>query len=417
MDPVFQQGFPNPNRTPVMNILFICNKSPYPAREGGPIAMNMMIEGVINAGHRVKVLAVNSNKYSVDITSIPEEYRKKTGIELVYIDLSIRPIPAFLNLFSSRSYIIRRFISKKFDSRLREILQSQQFDIVQFEMLHMSPYLETVRKYSQARIILRAHNVEYLLWERLAINCKNPLKTIYLRHIYRTLKKYEIPMLSKFDGIAAITENDAAIIRKCVDPGRAADIISIPFGIDLSGFPTPSQEPEFPSLFSIGSMDWNPNLEGVSWFLQNVWAEVNRRSPDLKFYIAGRHMPEWLMQSAIPGVVVVGEVENAVHFMHSKAIMVVPLLSGGGIRIKIIEGMAAGKAIISTPLGAEGIHCTDGKNIFLADTPEEFIAAILKVAGNRQLCTEAGKNARKLVEEEYQQHDLIRKMLGFYQKA
>ena len=127
-------------------------------------------------------------------------------------------------------------------------------------------------------------------------------------------------------------------------------------------------------------------------------------------------MPAWLMEKEIPNVRVVGEVEDALKFMSSKAILIVPLFSGSGIRIKIIEGMAAGKTIISTTIGAEGIHCTHGKNIFLADNPSDFIDTIARVVEDGNLCRKIGENARKLVEEEYQQRDLIRKVLGFYEK-
>ena len=104
----------------------------------------------------------------VDISSIPEEYRKKTGIELVYVDLSIRPFAAFRNLFSSRSYHVERFVSRDLENALIRILQTEKFDIVQFELLYMSPYARVVRKYSDARIVLRAHNIEHLIWQRVA---------------------------------------------------------------------------------------------------------------------------------------------------------------------------------------------------------------------------------------------------------
>ena len=285
------------------------------------MAMNMMIEGVIHAGHRVKVLAVNSTKYSVDLSSIPDDYKARTGIEFVEIDLGVKPLPALLNLFTSRSYHVERFISGRFRSRLEEILQNERFDIVQFEMLHMSPYLDTVRKYSKAKTILRAHNVEHLIWERIAQNTRNPFKRLYLHHLSRTLKKYELSVINKFDGIMAITENDAKFFRNVVDAMREPQerrqkqsvsgekrisvnkVITIPFGIDLSGFPEPPSDFEFPSLFSIGAMDWNPNIEGACWFLEKVWPEIHRKFPTLNYYIAGRHMPEWLTNKKIPSYI------------------------------------------------------------------------------------------------------------------
>jgi glycosyltransferase involved in cell wall biosynthesis len=403
-----------------MNILFLCNKSPWPAREGGPIAMNMIIEGLLRAGHHVKVLAINSNKYKVDISSIPDEYREKTGIELVYVNLSIQPFAAFCNLFSSRSYHVERFISRDLENALIRILQNEKFDIVQLEFLYMSPYVKVVRKYSEARIVLRTHNIEHLIWQRVAESTKNPLKRLYLKNLVRKLKNYECSSIRQFDGIAAITDQDAAFFssKNCLQPedGSRIPVITIPFGIDPGQFPLINEEPEFPSLFSIGAMDWIPNLEGICWFLEKVWPEVHSKYPHLRYYLAGRHMPRWLMKKKYPNVEAIGEVDNAIAFMRSKAILIVPIFSGSGIRVKIIEGMATGRAIISTTVGAEGIGYTRGRDIFIADTPAEFIHCISNCVENKVLCETVGRNARDLILTEYNRELIISKLTGFYQK-
>jgi polysaccharide biosynthesis protein PslH len=403
-----------------MKILLLCNKSPYPAKEGGPIAMNMIIEGLLQAGHSVKVLAVNSNKYTVDINTIPEEYRKKTGIELVNIDLSIQPVAAFRNLFSSRSYHVERFISQDFEQALIQILKSGNFDIVQVELLYMSPYVNVVRKYSGAKIVLRAHNIEHLIWQRVSNITKNPLKKAYLCNLVRKLKRYECSAIRLFDGIAAITEPDATFFRslECQesDSGKKVPVISIPYGIDPDQFPETPYDPEFPSLFSIGAMDWIPNLEGISWFLEKVWPEIHKKHPSLHYYIAGRHMPDSLTQKRIPNVNVVGEVEDATSFMHSKAVLIVPIISGSGIRIKIVEGMANGCPIISTTVGAEGINYMQGRDIFIADSPEAFINCVSSCVESRPLCESIGSNARKLIQTEHNREHIISKLIAFYQK-
>jgi hypothetical protein len=172
-----------------MKILILCNKSPYPPKEGGPIAMNAIIEGLIEAGHQVKVLAINTNKYFIKENDIPESYRQKTGIETVYIDLSIKPLDALLNLFSKDSYHVQRFISKEFEKKLISILQNDTFDIVQLETLYISPFIETIRENSKAKIVLRAHNIEHLIWERVAEISSNPLKKLYLKHLAKKVKK------------------------------------------------------------------------------------------------------------------------------------------------------------------------------------------------------------------------------------
>jgi len=417
-----------------MRILLLCNKSPYPASEGGPIAMNMIIEGLIHAGHTVKVLAISSNKYQVDHSDIPEEYRQKTGIELVYVDLSIKPLAAFRNLFPGHSYHVERFISPEFKNVLIRILVQENFDVVQFEMLYMSPYIELVRKYSNARIVLRAHNTEHLIWKRIADTTRNPFRRFYLGHLATRLKNYELSVILRFDGIAAITEQDAAFFRDAISrksrgrqmKARAAslqhpadrfpEVIAIPFGIEPGKFPETTGESEFPSLFSIGAMDWIPNLDGIRWFLDHAWPEIHKKFPSLHYYLAGRNIPDHLKERPDPNVEIVGEVKNAADFMRSKAILLVPLFSGSGIRIKIIEGMALGKTIISTTLGAEGIHCTPGRDIFIADTAEQFVRSVSACVMDKSLCQAVGKEARDLVFREFNCEQIISRLLAFYQQ-
>ena len=374
--------------------------------------MNAVIEGLIRVGHRVKVLTVNTNKYFVKMDDIPREYRQRTRIEAVYIDLSIKPLEAFLNLFTRDSYHVQRFITKEFEQKLIEILEQEKFDIIQLEMLYLAPYVKTIRRYSNARIVLRAHNIEHRIWERITENCKNPMKRLYLGHIYRTLKRYELHALDQFDGIVAITRNDAAYFRQT---GTTTPVIDIPFGIHLEDYPeTTACEHAIPSLFHIGAMNWYPNMEGIRWFLDYVWPLIHREFPDLKFTLAGRNIPGWMYNLRIPNLDVVGEVDDAMAFIRSKCIMVVPLFSGSGIRIKIVEGMTAARTIISTPVGAEGIHCENGKNILLASTPEEFAGAVRTCMRDPEKCKSIGRNARVLIEEEHNNEALMKKLSGFY---
>jgi glycosyltransferase involved in cell wall biosynthesis len=398
-----------------MKILVLCNKSPYPPKEGGPIAMNAVIEGLIRKGHQVKVLTANTNKYFVDLSEIPLDYRNKTGIESVYIDLSIKPVEAFLNLFSKKSYHVQRFISREFEQKLVEILTNDSFDIIQIEMLYLAPYVKVIRKYSKAKIILRAHNIEHRIWERIAANEKNSVRRIYLNHLFRTLKNYELNALNLFDGIVAITNNDAGFFRST---GTPVPVTAIPFGIQIRKEDRPADEDPGPvSLFHLGAMNWYPNMEGIRWFLDKVWPMVHKEFPSLRFYLAGRNTPEWMFNMRIPGVEVVGEVEDAVAFMRSKTIMVVPLFSGSGIRIKIIEGMSAGKTIISTHVGAEGIHCTHGVHILLAETPEEFLERIRFCVNNPESCRQLGKNASELIDNEHDNNKLMDRLITFYRSV
>jgi glycosyltransferase involved in cell wall biosynthesis len=397
-----------------MNILFLCNKSPYPPKEGGPIAMNVNIRGLIDAGHKVKVVALNTNKYFIDPEEIPEKYKKETDIEFVYVDLSIKPTDAFLNLFSDKSYHVERFVTDDVNKKLIQIFKENNFDIVQLEMLYMAPYLETIRKYSDAKIILRAHNIEYLIWERITSVTKNPLKKWYIGNLTKKLKNYELSVMDKFDGIATITAKDAEFFRNA---GCRIPLTDIPFGIDTGKYEPKYSEEKDISLFHLGSMNWMPNEEGVRWFLDNAWPVINKENPNLKFYLAGRMMPDWLTNLRMNNVEVIGEVDDATEFINEKGIMIVPLLSGSGIRIKIIEGMALGKTIISTTIGAEGINYKDGRDILIADTPEEFSKAVSKCINDKDYCASIGKNARKLIENDHNITKIIDKLVRFYNKV
>ena len=393
-----------------MNILLLCNKSPFPPSEGGPMAMNSIVTGLLEAGHTVKVMAFNSDKYHVDIDSIPEDYRKKTKIEFIDINLKINPVEAFKNLFSDESYHVKRFVSEQFKARLIKVLKKERFDIVQLEMIYMAPYIETIREHSKAVIVLRAHNVEHKIWERMAKKTFFFAKRWYFNHLVRTLKKYEMGILDKVDGIAAITITDAAYFRRVT----ATPVIDLPFGVDIEKFSPVFEVGDTPTFYHIGSMNWMPNEEAIKWFLKNVWDEVQKRVPEAKLYLAGRNMPKWLKKTKKKNVVVVGEVPDAHEFVNEHNVAVVPLLSGSGMRIKIIESMALGKTVITTLVGAEGIQYTEFEDIIIADNVPKMVENICRLYKHPEEAEAIGLNARRLIEEVYDNKKIINRLEIFY---
>ncbi|MBR0176984.1 MAG: glycosyltransferase [Bacteroidales bacterium] len=395
-----------------MKILLLCNKPPYPASEGGPMAMNSIISGLLDAGHHVKVLAVNNEKYNVSEADIPDDYKKKTGIELIDVDLRVRPTKAFFNLFTKKSYHVERFISRDFEARIAELLEKEQFDVIQLEMLYMMPYVETIRRHSKAMVVLRAHNVEHKIWERMAKETKFFLKRWYINHLASTLRDYELSALETVDGIAAITRKDAAFFRKyCSKP-----VIDIPYGVYPEEF-TPKHEIEDkPKFYHIGSMNWMPNEEGIRWFIEEVLPKTVEKVPDFVYHLAGRNMPEWLKSLKNKHVNVVGEVPDAKAFVTNNDVAIVPLLSGSGIRIKIIESMALGKTVITTRVGAEGILYDEEVNVIIAENIAKMVEAIRAINENPQIAVRIGQAARKLVEEQYDNRKIIARLLMFYEE-
>ncbi|MBR4391559.1 MAG: glycosyltransferase [Bacteroidales bacterium] len=393
-----------------MKILLLCNKSPYPALEGGPMAMNSIVTGLLDAGHQVKIMAVNSKKYNVNEEDIPESYRMKTSIELIDVDLRVRPFQAFKNLFTNKSYHVERFISKEFTARLIEVLKHDNYDVVQLETLFMTPYIETIRTHSKALIVLRAHNVEHLIWERMAKGTRFFLKRAYINHLAKTLRNYELSIIDKVDGIAAITRKDAAFFRKYC----ATTTIDIPYGVYPEEFHPNYEIDGEPRFYHIGSMNWMPNEEGIHWFIDQCLEPVVAKTPNFVFHLAGRNMPEWLKSLKNPHVDVIGEVPDAKEFVANHDVAIVPLLSGSGIRIKIIESMALGKTVITTLVGAEGILYDEDVNLIIAENSAKMAEAIRRINENPDVAVEIGKAARKLVEEVYDNRKIIARLLLFY---
>lgn len=396
-----------------MRVLQLCHKPPYPAKDGGCLAILNVSEGLLNAGVDLKILTVETEKHPFEKERIPKDFLEKTKIESVFVDTSLNIVDAFSSLITQDSYNISRFFSADFNFRLQEELLKNEYDIVHLESLFMAPYISTIRTYSDARIVLRSHNLEFIIWKRLARQSGNVAKKTYLKLLAHQLKNYELDVLNQVDGIAAISRRDA---DDFVILGSEKPKLVIPFGINLSSY-KPSREIHSDlNLFHLGSMDWKPNIEGLNWFLEEIWPEIHKSFPNSHFYIAGRDMPEDFFDRKIPNVHMVGEVEDAKKFITSNSIMIIPLLSGGGIRVKIIEGMALGKAIVSTSIGAEGIHYRDRDNIWIADKTEDFIDALSYFKEDLSRIDKMGVSARKLVEEDYDENVISAKLIKFYEK-
>lgn len=393
-----------------MRILQLCNKFVYPPKDGGAIGIFNYTKAFHALGCEVTMLAMNTTKHPYNIKDLPEEVRKLADIRSVAVDNAIKPISALIALLQNRSYNIERFISSEYNDRLIELLHEKQFDLVQLEGLYLSPYVETIRSFSETKIVMRSHNIEHEIWERSANNEKGFLKRWYLKILARQLRQYEISRLNKYDLMTSVTERDAQLLKQF---GCELPIHVCPAPYDETLLKPDKGKMEFPSLFFIGALDWMPNTEGLEWFLKNVWGKISTQFPELKFYIAGRGADKTKIPE-MKNVVVVGEVENAYDFMNSKGVMIVPLLSGSGIRVKIIEGMALGKTIVTTTLGAEGIPCKDGQNILIADTPEAFAEKTAKCLNEKMTFAIIGDNAHQFARQRFSSVEVVKKLLGFF---
>jgi polysaccharide biosynthesis protein PslH len=396
-----------------MRILLLCNKSPWPPKDGGASATLNIIRSLLAFNASVTVLALNTSKHFVRIEDIPDELINSADYRLINIDSAINHTKLILNLiFSKKPYNLTRFWSSSFNAELKNILK-KNFDIIQIEGLTMHMYLRTIRQYSTSPVVFRAHNIENLIWSQLADEEKNPLISLYFRILARRLKKIEKDIINEFDGILPLSLSDLewfkaeGLLKPC--------LLSVP-GYD------PAEIREQASLnpahvFFIGALDWRPNIYGLNWFIKQVWPVVVKRIPHAKFIIAGRNASKkTIARLKGQNVIFEGEVESSAGFMKNKSVMVVPLFSGSGIRMKIIEGMSLGKCIVTTPVGAKGVVCIDRKNIFIASSPSDFADHIVELLDNSFLNNEAGKNAIENVRENYNIFVSSKNLMNFFRE-
>ena len=396
-----------------MKILQLCKKFPYPLKDGESIAVTTLSRALRELGCQVSLLAMNTHKHFFNSNGCPEALSHYKDIFKVPVDNRVKPTEAFLNLFSRESYHIARFISPAFQRQLIEVLKNNTYDLIQLETPYLSPYIPTIRKYSDALIAMRAHNVEHEIWERIAENTAFFPKRWYLKHLARKLCRYEVEQLKQYDILVAITQRDLDFFRKL---GYRKAAVVAPIGVRSEAYQPDYDSYRRPlSLSFIGSLDWMPNQEGLQWFINQVWTSLEKKYPNLELHIAGRNTPEDLKHKlAGKNVFVHGEVPDAHQFINNHSLMVVPLLSGSGMRAKILEGMALGRVVLTTSVGLEGIAARPGREVLVADAPEQFVSHIESCLLQGPQLERMGRQACHFVASQYDSLSIARRLLDSY---
>ncbi len=397
-----------------MRILVLTNKMPFPPKDGGSIATLNMLIGLQKAGNQVSCLALNTSKHYFPEEDIPEEYSSRITLFTARCDTRIKPMSMAANLlFSSRPYIAKRFDNREFQNKLAKLLDTESFDLIQMEGPYLAQYLGLIRKKSSALLSFRAHNIEHLIWYRKASHERNPLIRAYLKNLAHRICKLETALAREMDCILPISAVDAEYFKKKC-PSKAIKVV--PAGLQTEDYSL-QDLPGESSCFFIGALDWMPNQEGLRWFLKEVFPGLREKFPELLFHVAGRNAPpaiERILKQK--GIVYYGEVENAKAFIKDQSIMIAPLFTGSGIRIKILEAMALGKPVLTTPIGIEGIPARNGEEVCVATEAIAFrntLENLLRDEGLRQKLRQKG---RKLVQENFDTFEISKQVTSFFKK-
>jgi len=397
-----------------MNIFLLTTKPPYPPKDGGAIATLNMATGLAEMNHHVTILAMNTAKHFSPVDKIPRDLQEKITFHVVDTDARIRWSSAVRNLiFSRKPYHSVRFRSGLLIQKLRDVLSHQQFDIIQFEGPYLEYCIPLIKQNSKAKISFRAHNIEHEIWERRAVQTQHPFKRFYFSLLSKRIKRLERSLLDRADMVIPISVRDHKIFQK-LNPDKKYFVC--PTGMNISAYPEPGPVSTF-SLFYIGALDWGPNTEGLNWFFKYVWKDLITLYPGMKIHIAGRNAHYYFSgQTGQKGVIVEGEVEDAHQFMNSHSVMIVPLFSGSGIRIKILEAMLLGRTVITTPTGAEGLNVMHKKNILIANSPAEFIQCTKELISDTRQIEMIGTEARRFVMENFDNLVMAKQLTHFYKE-
>jgi polysaccharide biosynthesis protein PslH len=383
-----------------MKVLQICHKPPVPSRDGGCLAMNSITQGLLKQGVKVKVLTICTPKHDFDRALLDQLYVQLTEIESVFVNTDLHPKDALLSLLKGESYNVNRFYDAKFEKLIVATINNQPFDVVHLESLFVLPYLESIRKCFNGKVVVRTHNIEHIIWQDLASVERNPIKRKYLSVLAKQLKKFEISNLKKVDGIASISGNDKDIFKQM---GCAVSSTTIPYGLQVGKMLSTTHK----GLFFMGALDWQPNIDGINWLSERV-----AKSLSCPVKIAGRNPSKELNLTS--NMELIGEIDDASLFMKSNGIMLVPLFSGGGIRIKILEAMSWGVPIVATNKAVEGLAVEHGKHALITDDPGQFACYANQLLEDSSLCQTLAQNAYSFVQKNYDPQLLANKLVSFY---
>lgn len=401
-----------------MRILFLTPQLPYPPQQGTALRNWGLIAGLARR-HQVSLLSFLAP--GQDPQPAPPLAATCAHIETV-------PQPARLLSRRLRDLVCThlpdmalRLESPAFRQRLADWLAREPFDVVHIEGIELTPYLEVIEATLPTQaphevrgqvtaslrpfILFDDHNCEYLLQQRAFLtDVRAPARwpgAAYSFVQWRRLRRYEAQVCRRADRVLAVSEADAAALRKLV-PGL--DVTVIPNGIDTRAY-----RPEIPmlnaqcpknALVFTGTMDFRPNVDAVLWFARKVLPRVRAGVPEAHFVVVGQRPHRRLdVLRGDPAVTLTGWVEDTRPYIAQAAVYVAPLRMGGGTRLKLLEAMAMGKAVVATRLGAEGYPVTDGSELLLADTPADFAAAVVALLRAPERRAELGRAARAFVEQ------------------
>jgi sugar transferase (PEP-CTERM/EpsH1 system associated) len=400
-----------------MRVLFLTPQVPYPPQQGAALRNWGLISGLATR-HEVAILSFLSPGQSLGQA---DPLRAVCRIETV--PLAVRTFRDRLRsmLMTRQPDMALRLASESYAQRLADWLAWESFDVVHVGGIEMAPYLGVIEAARPRPLVVFDNlNCEYLLQQRAFLtDLRAPARwpgAAYSFVQWRRLRRYEAQVCRRAGRVLAVSDADAAALRKLV-PGL--DVAVVPNGVDTQVYrpetPTPKPQISKDALVFTGTMDFRPNVDAVLWFARKVLSRVRAQVPEAHFLVVGQRPHRRLDElRGAPAVALTGWVEDARPYIAQAAVYVAPLRIGGGTRLKLLEAMAMGKPVVATRLGAEGYPVADGRELLLADTPADFAAAVVALLRAPERRVELGRVARAFVEQQYDWRAIVPRVEAVY---
>ncbi len=351
-------------------VLIVSNKPPYPVVDGGCFAMSKFEQLVRSSVEDVFYFAISTPKHPFVKDALPENWKADENFFTGFIDTQVKN-KHVLKFMAGSSIRASRFYHQEIEKRILDLIEKKNIDLVIFESIYAAIYLQAVKK-KGVKAFIRTHNIEHQIWEKYYEGMVGGLKKTAYKSETSRLRSFEEKLLEQSDGNIFISKADLRFSRENLGLQNG---IYIP--VQMQSHPFSAKEPSTPlKLFHIGAMDWLPNIKGIEKFILHIFPAILERFPATELHLAGKSMPDSFYQYQSNHIFIHGQVKEATEFIQPYDVSVVPVESGSGIRIKILEAMAAGKPVITTSTGIEGIEADNGKEYMLANDLDGWIHAI-----------------------------------------
>lgn len=382
-----------------MRVLVLTQVIVYPA-DAGPKVKTLQVLRHLAAKHEVIYCTfVRSEKEAQDAEKLRKMCHRMITVPIKRSKASDARYLAE-SLLTGDSFILRRDYRAEMQATVCQLLKEEQIDVLHVDQLNMMRF---VPPEWGGKVILDEHNAVWQVVERLRKGAGNPIAHWLLGREVRIISKLEGEACRRANVVLAVSKHDQQMLRDVA--GQSATIEVVPITVDVDQF-TPlreSRDPQPGKLFTIGTMFWPPNSEGVIWWLRKGHKYLQNTCPDVVYDIVGPRPPQAMQKLAeqYTGVHVHGYVPDVRPFWAHASALAVPILSGGGVRVKILEAMAAGVPVVSTTVGCEGLDVQDGLHLLIADTPETFAQACARILQDKQLAQRLAHNAHELILKRY----------------